>query len=778
MLRTISTPMRIAVPCLAAMVLGASFSASTAVAAFFGRAEPVDYERQIKPLLQKHCVSCHGLKKQKAGLSLEGYGRVDDVRQDWKTWMGVLEKVKSGEMPPEERKQPTSAERNLIIRWLSHDMFPVDCTQPDPGRVTIRRLNRTEYDNTIRDLVGIDFKPAADFPDDSMGYGFDNNGDVLSVSPLLMEKYLDAAEQILDRAIVPATARLPTRTITPSSFRLSGSVNYDGGCCAGFFSGGTATATARAKREGAYRIRILAYGEQAGTEPARMSLKIDGGEKVVFDVKATEAAPAWYEYELRATLGEHALAISFVNDFYDPSAPRRQGRDRNLYVQMVEVVGPLDEVQTPPESHRRIFTCAPGPDSSAPECARRIVSSFARRAFRRPVDAAEVDRLAALAQDALTRGEPFEQSVKLALAAILVSPSFLFRGEVPAVGAQGVRPLGEFALASRLSYFLWSSMPDEALLTLAEQGKLRGQLQQEVRRMLQDQRSVAFVEHFSGQWLQIRNLEQASPDKALFPAFDETVRRAMRRETELFFEHVLRGNRNLLEFLSADYTFLNEPLAAFYGVNGVKGDDFRKVSLTGTRGGGLLTHGSVLTLTSNPTRTSPVKRGKWVLETVLNMPPPPPPPDVPPLSEKHADTAAASLRQRLEMHVSDPVCASCHIRMDPLGLAFEHFDAIGRWREKDGPFPIDDTCALPGGDPFVGVAGLRDELLRKHADDFIRSVAEQMLSYALGRGLDYYDVCAVDEICRRVKAQGNRAEALILAIADSVPFQMQRAAAH
>ena len=609
------------------------------------KASSREFRKVIRPLLDRHCEVCHNDQRHKGGLSLEAYADVKSVREGHEVWTGVLKKLQTGEMPPEGRPQPSKSERDRIIAWLEAELFPVDCKHPDPGRVTLRRLNRAEYNNSIRDLVGLDLHPANAFPADDSGYGFDNIGDVLSLSPLLLEKYLDAAERIVDTV-------------------LQGE-------------------------------RRPALGDTAGGA-------------------------------LRRT------------------APR-------------------------------ILLCWPGLETTN-QCARTIVASFARRAFRRPVTPTEVDRLLLPVDRALNEGESFEDSIKRGLVATLVSPHFLFRGELQTnpEDSRTIRPIDEFALASRLSYFLWSSMPDEVLFGLAERGMLRKNLEAQAQRMLADRRAYALVENFAGQWLQTRNLKLVAPDASTFPEFDEELRTAMETETQSFFEHILWYDRSILEFLTADYTFLNERLARHYGIDGVKGADFRQVSLKGTTRGGVLTHASILTLTSNPTRTSPVKRGKWVLENLLASAPPPPPPGVPPLNEAKEEAATASLRQRTERHRADPLCASCHAQMDPIGFSMENFDGIGSWRERDGLFPIDASGQFQTGERFSGAAELRRLLVAERRVQFTRCLAEKMLTYALGRGLEHYDRCALERITRDLAQRGYRFSELVLGVVRSVPFQMYR----
>ena len=735
------------------------------------------YDQKIKPLLNQYCYSCHGAEKQKADLSLEKYGDVAAVKADRKLWEEVLRKLRHREMPPEGKPQPSDAERERLVSWIEAELFPVDCDHPDPGRVTIRRLNRVEYRNTIRDLVGVTVPVADDFPADDTGYGFDNIGDVLSLSPLLLEKYLAAAEKIVDAAILdPESQSPPARVYEPKAFKVEGGGSLADSGTFSLYSQGEAYVTHTVTNAGEYRIRVLGYGQQAGPEPVKMALRLDKQDAQIFEVTETESAPGWKEARVELEQGRHRIGAAFLNDYYKQDDPNPANRDRNLLLERFEIVGPLNAPAPPvPESQRRILFAQPAPGTTN-ECARRVLAEFARKAFRRPVSSDEVTRLTEIFRTALEDGVSFERSIKIALQAVLVSPHFLFRGELQPDpnNPRKATPVDEFALASRLSYFLWSSMPDEELFGLAAKGKLRKNLDAQVRRMISDPKSQALVENFAGQWLQTRMLKEAAPDPGTFPSFDDGLRAAMVKETELLFAHIFREDRSILEFLNADYTFVNERLARHYGLAGVSGTEFRRVSLKGTPRGGVLTHGSVLTLTSNPTRTSPVKRGKWVLENLLAQAPPPPPPGVPPLNETKEAAEGASLRQRMELHRQDPMCSSCHSIMDPIGFGLENFDGIGAWRDREGPFPVDASGTLNTGEPFSGAAELRGILTTRRRDQFVRCLVEKMLTYALGRGLEYYDRCAVDRIAADLAHGGYRFSILVNGVIRSVPFQMRR----
>jgi len=735
---------------------------------------PPAYPTQVAPILAKHCASCHGPTRTKGNLNLALFPDEASVLRDLKTWRNVLDHVEDRSMPPKGQPKPSEADRAQITHYLQSVLSKASCTTAqDPGRVTLRRLNREEYNNTVRDLVGVDFRPADDFPSDDVGYGFDNIGDVLTLPPLLMEKYLAAAEAIVSEAILADDEpRGPSRRWRAEAVAKPGSGSPHGE--SGFWlmhTNAEVGVDGALPKAGTYLLRARAFGMQAGKDLPRLEFLIDGKPAKVFEVKAEENAPAVFEAKVKLKHPAHRFAAAFTNDAWYPEVKDPNRRDRNLAVDSLEVVGPLFSLPHDlPESHRKIIFRRPT-HLNHREVAREVLAKFATRAFRRPATAAEVDRLVGLVDLAGRNGDRFEKGIQLAMQAVLVSPHFLFRVELETrPGAP--RLLTDLELASRLSYFLWSSMPDDELIELAARGQLRagGNLDSQVGRMLRDGRARAFVENFSGQWLQTRNLKLASPDRGRFAAFDEPLRQAMARESELFFGAVVHDDRPIADFLHADYTFLNERLARHYGIPGVAGDQFRRVALTDRRRGGIVTMASVLTVTSNPTRTSPVKRGKFILEEILGTPPPPPPPGVSDLPDSKRDIARGTLRTRLEQHRANPDCASCHARMDPLGFALENFDAIGAWRDRDGDFPVDPSGTLPKGEKFVGPVELKAVLLTR-IGPFANCLTEKLMTYALGRGLTYPDHCAVEKVAEGVVRDGGRFSRLVAGIVHSDPFQ-------
>ena len=742
--------------------------------------EPEDelFLQHVVPYLKKYCVDCHGNDFAEAELNVEPMLDRKVAMTERKKWDKIVGMLDIGAMPPDGAAMPTMDESRKVLDWVDQTLYFVDCSlPPDPGRVTIRRLNRAEYNNTIRDLVGVKFQPAADFPTDDVGYGFDNIGDVLSLSPLLVEKYLDAAEKITAAAIVPDD---PTRgkTIRRDGDRLTAqNAHRDGDGFWAMPSSGNVSTKFDFPRTGEYVLRVEAKAQQAGPDKAKIEFRIDGKAVQVAEIKAHQT-PEVLEFKLKIEKGQRAFAAAFINDYYKPEAPDPKDRDRNAYVGWLEVQGPLGlDLNSLPETHRRIVFTRPNEGEPVRRAATEVLAKFVKRAYRRPVTDEDIDPLVKLVEYAVEQGDTFEGGIQVAVQAVLVSPHFLFRVERDRDpnDPKDTHKLAGHELASRLSYFLWASLPDDQLFTLAELGQLHRPeiLEQQVRRMLADPKAGALVTQFGGQWLNLRLLDESFPNQRAFPGFDNRLKTDFRRETEMFFEYVMREDRSILDFLDADYTFVNERLAKHYGIGGVNGDKFEKVSLAGTQRGGVLTHASILTLTSDPTRTSPVKRGKWIMENILGTPPPPPPPNVPLLETTTKANPNADLRARMAQHMADPVCASCHKLMDPLGFTFENFDGVGKWRDKDGKHEIDASGTLPGGDEFAGPRELMD-VLKGRKDQFARHLTRQMLTYALGRGIEHYDRCALDEITAVLAANDYTFSTLVLQIVKSEPFLMRR----
>ncbi len=730
---------------------------------------------EILPLLKQFCFECHSGEKPEGSVNLGKYSSTDQILMDRKVWLNAVGKIQSKEMPPAEHMpHPTDAQRKHISEFLLKAANNLDCSGGvDPGRVTIRRLNRREYRNTVRDLLSVDYQPSEEFPGDDTGYGFDNIADVISLPPILLEKYLAAAEAITEKAIDGTGGKMPLDA-TLVGKQLSGAGDAMGDKDRILATSGTCSTQIAAPVDGMYEIRLTGYGHQAGEDPVKVKLLIDDKEVGSLDIPVTQNEAKSFSVETEVPAGSHTLAVRFINDLWLPDEPNPERRDRNLIVQKLQIRGPLSgEGVGLSESHKRIVTVRPGGKKTRREATREVLRPLASRAFRRPVTDEELDRLTKVADAARRDGDTYEQSLQVATQAILISPHFLFRMELDPVGQEGQpRNLNDFELATRLSYFLWSSMPDEELYKLAEAGKLRegDQLEKQVRRMLADPKSQALIENFGGQWLELRSLDIRTPDLTQFSEYNPALRNAMRRETELFLGSIIREDRSVFDLLSADFTFVNEPLAKLYGIGGVTGEEFQRVSLAGTPRGGILTQASMLTITSNPSRTSPVKRGKWILENILGTPPPPPPPNVPELKENEA-AVVGTLREKMEQHRANPICASCHQRMDPLGFALENFDAIGRFREQDHGAAIDNSGKLPSGEEFRGAADLRKILISARSGEFLQCLSEKLLTYALGRGLEYKDQCSVDAIKAEAAAHDHKFTSLVLGIVKSDPFQ-------
>ena len=737
-------------------------------------AEPsagVGFDQAVKPVLNKSCAMCHNDRMASGNLNLAPFASASSMLEGRDTWDRIVKKVRNGEMPPKGIPRPAPADLDRFLAFLTSEFDKADSrVRPDPGRVTARRLNRNEYSNTIRDLLAVDFHAERDFPSDDSGHGFDNIGDVLTISPILMEKYLHAAERIAARAI--GGDPLPARPVDAEYASKDKTIRR--------VDRSTIEASHRVDWDGEYIVRIGLPGQRSDdAAPVKMGFWMDGKLLHEMQVETKPSKLVYFnpyseeEFKLVLPEGDHVFRAGFIGDEFVKSLNEKEAYSdkKNKFLNMIKFVGPYP-AKVEKASRKKILVCDPATGGQA--CVTRIVSGFAHRAFRRPVTKSEVDSLLRFVAMAKAEGESVEQGIQLAIQAALVSPHFLFRIEHDPnpLDAVSAHPVAEVELASRLSYFLWSTMPDEELLGLAEKGKLRASSDAQIKRMMKDPRAGAFASNFAGQWLETRNLDSVKPDPGKFPEWGPELRDAMKTETNLFFEYVLRENRPLADFLDARYTFLNEKLAKHYGIEGVTGGDFRKVELTTDRRGGILSQASVLTVSSYPTRTSPVIRGKYILQNVLGAPPPAPPADVPILDESAVGTTA-SMRQQLEQHRASASCSVCHNRMDTLGFGLENYDAIGRWRTQDGKFPIDVAGTFPSGKTFATPAEMR-VLLRDEVPEFARCITEKMMIYALGRGLEKYDQRTMDAIVRKLASDNYGFQTLVFEIAKSLPFQSRR----
>jgi hypothetical protein len=752
-----------------------------------------------REIFDRYCVSCHNQRMKTAGLLLDQV-QLDDISRHAPALEKVVRKLRAGEMPPEGRPRPDRETLDRFVASLESALDRTAARAPNPGRVASRRLNRVEYVNAIQDLIGLEIDGAALLPSDMAGFGFDNNADVLAITPSLMARYAAAATKI-SRAAVGSPDNRPIQQLYSLAFeqqdaRMSEEMP--------FASHGGLAVRHLFPLDGEYQFTIrMKYNGSGGggiigvEEEHEIELRLDHALLKRFTVGGKYKAPdpgtlipvpeddlegkLIHEYHINADqgldvrvpvkAGSRLVAVAFSDASPSPleGAYGRPGIDR------VFVSGPFNGTvpqETP--SRQRIFVCRPTSARQEEPCARKIMTALTRRAYRRPITDSDVEPLLAVYREG-RQARDFDAGIERALEALLSMPEFLLRIEREPAGAGPERAyrLSDFELASRVSFFLWRSVPDEPLLEAAARGQLKDEtvLAQQVRRMLADPRATRFMNDFIGQWLEVRNIHGVAPDGAVFAGFNDTLRKAMLRETELFFESQVREDRPIQDLLRADYTYLNEKLARHYREPGVYGSRFRRVTLTDDRRHGLLGHASVLTVTSYANRTSVVLRGKWVLENLLGSPPPPPPPNVPPLANNDA-AKPTSLRERMQQHRASATCASCHSKMDPLGFALEHFDGIGRWRETDGGAAINANVTLDGAN-VDSMKAFREALLARR-NEFVQTVTEKLMTYALGRGLEYFDAPVVRQMVRDVEHDGYRWSSLVLAVVRSAPFQMRR----
>ena len=756
-------------------------------------------------LLKQYCVTCHNARLQSRGtvpLELET-ATLADVPAEAELWEKVIRKLRTGSMPPMGRPRPDAAVTDRFATWLENEIDRAAVAQPNPGRtVPLHRLNRTEYQNAIRDLLALEVDAATLVPADDQSYGFDNIAGVLKVSPTLLERYMSAAREI-SRLAVGAS------TMTPSgeTFRIVSDLSqYQHRDGLPFGTRGGMSVSYNFPRDGEYDIKLELLDLYAGApirEPHQLEVSVDGERVTIFGLAPRDAGdqgaaynegPDELQVRVQVAAGPRVVTATFIKktdalaeSVRQPFARPHGEGDYLLYqphLGTLTITGPFNATgfnetsETP--ARRRIFVCRPTSQAEEAPCARQILSTLARRAYRRPVTGTDLEPLVGFYDEGRVSGG-FEAGIERAVRALLVSPDFLFRVVSDPSGIEPATPyrLSDLELASRISFFLWSSSPDDELLELASHGRLQDPavVEHQVRRMLADPRSEALAKNFAGQWLRLRNISGALPSDVLFPDFGESLREDFVRETELFFDGIMREDGSVTDLLTADHTFLNERLAKHYGIPGVYGGDFRRVTLGDANRRGLLGQGSILTVTSYPDRTSPVGRGKWVLENVLGTPPPPPPPNVPELEPGSDSGNVLAMRERMEQHRANPVCASCHRIMDPLGLALENFDAVGRWRaHMPGGTAIDASGTMPDGTVFDGPADLRG-LLVQRPEQFATVVTEKLLTYALGRGVEYYDVPAVRQITRGAAANDYGLASLVVGVVQSTPFQMRLAKA-
>jgi len=769
------------------LVIAASGKAQTS--------QPVDsFQAQVK----QYCATCHNDRLRTAGVSFDGLN-LSKVGDNSALLERVLRKVKTGQMPPAGMPRPDAKRTADFGNWLEAALDADAAARPNPGHPGVHRLNRAEYGNAIRDIFALDVEAGSQLPVDDSGYGFDNIGDVLSVSPALLDRYLSVGRKVarlavgdpgmkpveevfeprheLNRGVAPAVPARAEWMSEDLPFNSAGGLSVDY-----YFP---------VDAEYVIRIRTGVANSPTNPKAVEVRLPMKAGPHTVGVTFPKESL------KLESTAPPDRQAAGFVSSM----RPEASSAGMDLRVDGVRVkrFAPETDATRPPPlldvgilgpynatgkgdtpSREKIFVCHPASKAEEPGCARKILAGLSRRAYRRPVTDSDIEPLIELYQSAREKGD-FEYGIEKAIQAMLVSPDFLFRVEAdPAAGASrnGVHRISDVELASRLSFFLWSSIPDDTLLALAEKSKLSDPtvLAQQVNRMLDDPKSSEFVSNFAGQWLQIRNLPTVRPDPVVFADFDESLRYSMQRETELFFESILRENHSVLDLLTANYTFLNERLAVHYGVPNIYGSQFRRVVLTDPNRDGLLGQSSILTVTSPPNRTSVVQRGKWILDNLLGEPPAPPPPNVPSLDATTKGARKLTLREAMELHRANPACAGCHRNMDPLGFALENYNGIGEWRSKDDDSAIDASGKLPDGTKFDGPGGLTEVLATARRDQFVSTVTSKVLTYGLGRGVEYYDMPAIRAIMRKTESNQYRLRDLILAVVTSEPFQMRRSA--
>jgi hypothetical protein len=740
------------------------------------------FARRVEPLLQRSCLECHDATVRKGDFSLAALTLPGPTNEKREAWERVLQHVSSQLMPPAEAEQPAPEERARFVAALDRLLHPVDPRRPDPGRVVLRRLNREEYKNTVQDLFGVTFNPAEGFPDDDSGYGFDHIGSVLNVSPLLFERYLAAAE-LIAAAVVPDPAPPPRIFSAPPEAWHGADAT---GAEAALYSNKTMRWRFTAPAAGTYRLDLRVSQDRVGDEPARFAVYVNGERVRELPADGSRRRPRAHTLELDLGAGPVELGLAFLNDTYIAATATARAQDRNFFLHDASLAGPY---LAPGVARAAVALPAwigpPRPGEAREAWYARNLAPLVRRAYRRPPAPDEIARLAALAREAEAAGDSPAAAYQVALQAMLTSPSFLFIGdrgggawtaEKSGHGDGRVEPLSEHALATRLAYFLWSGPPDERLLDLADRGELRAALRTETARLLADPRARRFVQNFAGQWLEVRNLALRTPDPKLHPEWSPELAGSMKEETLRFFGDFLTNGRPLTDLLTADFTFVDARLAEFYGLPAPGGGEgFARVSTTPDRRAGLLGQAGVLAVTSYPNRTSPVLRGKFVLEKILGTPPPPPPPNIPSLAEHAAQERPETLRSRLELHRASPSCAACHALIDPLGFALENYDALGRRRDTEGGLPIDSSGRLVTGEPVDSAVTLASVLAAARGDEFRRNFARTLLTYALGRGLDYYDRPTVDAILAAAGARGHTLPAYIDAVVASIAFQYQRA---
>ena len=754
-----------------------------------------------RAMLDEYCVVCHNAQLKTGGLMLDKMD-LNHIPEGAQTWEKVILKLRGGMMPPQGNPRPDQESIDSFVNWLEASIDRAPEAKSNPGRSPLHRLNRTEYGNAIHDLLALDINAADFLPADDESDGFDNIADVLKVSPSLLEQYLSASTKIASLAVGdPSIVPVSQVYQVPPDLAQEDHVE---GLPLGTRGGIAIHHNFPLDSDYDFSVALLQniVGYVTGLEyPHQLEISIDGTRVFLAPVGgeednkmsdanlgiAKDTLDARLKTRVHVAAGPHTVAVAFLRKNSSESDEPLQPFTRDLDLQNMNGIPLIDHVQitgpydakgsgdTP--SRRRIFSCRPSAAGDETACSKRILSALARRAYRGEVSDKDLETLMSFYQSGRNRSD-FEYGIENALRLVLASPRFIFRYQPDPAGVTpgSVYRVNDFELASRLSFFLWSSVPDDQLLDLAQQGKLKDEavLEQQVKRMLADPRAEALVSNFAGQWLYLRNVQSVSPNQDDFPNFDDNLRQAMRKETELFFQSIVQEDHNVLDLLNADYTFVNDRLAKHYGIPNIYGSHFRRIKITDENRKGLLGQASILTVTSQPNRTSPVLRGKWIMENLMGTPPPAPPPNVPPLKENDEGAKAQSVRALLEAHRKNPPCSTCHAVLDPLGFSLENFDAIGEWRVKDASGPVDASGQLADGTAVSGPVALRKALM-KHPEQFVRTLTSKLMTYGLGRALEYYDMPTVRTIERNAAANNYRFSSLVLGIVESTPFQMKRA---
>lgn len=730
-------------------------------------------QQSTKDTFKQYCFDCHDNDKQQGNINFETLLTIPQSEKTLEHWVKTWDVLKNDLMPPAHKKQLSDAEKAAVIAWIQKVEFKYDPLKPDPGKVVIRRLNREEYNNTINDLFDIKINLKEEFPSDDTGFGFDNIGSVLTTSPLLTEKYINATEKILERLFLADNPESTKKNIPLSRFK--GDL-FPGGGDITIVSNYEISYLDEIVYEGDYEYTVFASGDQVGADLVKMKIGVKDNSESEYTVTTKRGVKEKQVFKAKLKPGDAPFFVGFINDFYQPNDPDPKNRDRNLIVHSVMRTGPINPKKGQKSAFEEFWLAEIKNENNPNLVAKLFLTKFMPKVYRRNITEDELRSKTAFFLSIYEQTKSMKESLKWTIQSLLLSPHFLFKDETinrlpPSNG--GAYLISEYALANKLSYFIWSSMPDERLFELARTNQLRKNLKAEVLRLLKSHKSISLTQNFLGQWLQLRDLDLKSPAYSAFPRFNRNLIKDSRMETEEYFSYIVSEDRSVLELIDSNYTFLNQRLAEHYEIKGVRGNEFRKVELTDKRRGGLLTQMSILLVTSYPTRTSLVLRGKYILENLLGYTPPNPPPEMPSLADKE-NTKDKTLRERIQLHAANETCASCHAKFDPMGYALESFDGVGKWRTEDNGLPLDTKGKLISGESFNGVVELKEVLLKNKKDLFTKCLIKKLMTYGLGRGLQYYDEVEIENILALAIKQNYKFSEIILAIVNSTPFQKHR----